>query len=83
MACGRPVIVAVDGQARKIVETAGAGMYAEPEDSAALAKAIVDLANCPDQRQKMGLSGRQYIIDNFSRERTAQDYITVLRALGL
>lgn len=83
MACERPVIVAVDGQARKIVEAAGAGLYTEPEDSAALAKAIVDLANCPDQRQKMGLNGRQYIIDNFSRERTAQDYITALRALGL
>ncbi len=83
MACERPVIVAVDGQARKIVEAAGAGMYTEPEDSAALAKAIVDLANCPEQRQKMGLNGRQYIIANFSRERTAEDYITVLRTLGL
>jgi colanic acid biosynthesis glycosyl transferase WcaI len=83
MACERPVIVAVDGQARKIVEAAGAGMYTEAEDSRALAKAILDLANCPDQRQKMGLKGRQYIIDNFSRERTAGDYITVLRGLGL
>jgi len=48
-----------------------------------LARAILDLADCPDQRQKMGLKGRQYIIDNFSREKTARDYITVLRGLGL
>jgi glycosyltransferase involved in cell wall biosynthesis len=72
MACERPVIVAVDGQARKIVEAAGAGMYTEAEDSRALARAILDLADCPDQRQKMGLKGRQYIIDNFSREKTAR-----------
>lgn len=83
MACARPVIVAVDGQARQIVEAAGAGVFVEPENTKALVKAIVDLAQCPEQRQLMGLSGRQYIVDNCSRETTARDYITVLRSLGL
>lgn len=83
MACERPVIVAVDGQARKIVEEAGAGVFVEPENSRALVKAIFDLAKDPERRRQMGSSGRQYIIDKFSREKTSQRYIAVLEGLDL
>ena len=82
MACERPVVVAVDGQARKIIEEAGAGVFVEPEDSQALVKAIMELAKNPQQRRQMGASGRHYIVTGFSREKTAEDYITVLKALG-
>ena len=82
MACERPVVVAVDGQARKIIEDAGAGVFVEPEDSQALVKAIMELAKNPQQRRQMGASGRHYIVTGFSREKTAEDYITVLKALG-
>ena len=82
MACERPVIVAVDGQARQIVEEAGGGVFVEPENSKALVKAILDLAEDPERRRQMGVSGRQYIVDKFSREKTARDYIDVLEAIG-
>lgn len=81
MACERPVIVAVDGQARQIIEEAGAGVFVEPENSQDLAKAILDLAEDPERRRQMGASGRQYIVNKFSREKTARDYITVLEEL--
>jgi colanic acid biosynthesis glycosyl transferase WcaI len=83
MACERPVVVAVDGQARQIVEEAGGGVFVEPENNKALVKAILDLAEDSERRQQMGASGRQYIVSKFSREKTAQDYITVLESLGL
>ena len=83
MACERPVIVAVDGQARQIVEEAGAGVFVEPENSKALVKALLDLAEEPERRRQMGASGRQYIVNKLSREKTAQDYIRVLETLGL
>jgi len=82
MACERPVIVAVDGQARQIVEEAGSGVFVEPENSKALVKAILDLAEDSDRRRQMGISGRRYIVSKFSRERTAHDYIGVLATLG-
>lgn len=82
MACERPVIVAVDGQARQIVEEAGAGVFVEPENSGALVQAIHNLAEDPARRRQMGTSGRQYIVSKFSREKTARDYIAVLEALG-
>jgi hypothetical protein len=31
----------------------------------------------------MGASGRQYIVNKFSREKTARDYTAVLGALGV
>lgn len=83
MACERPVIVAVDGQARQIVEEAKAGIFVEPEDSSALVKAIRELANSSQKRCQMGASGRQYIVDRLSREKTAYDYITVLERVFL
>jgi len=82
MACERPVIVAVDGQARKIVDEAEAGVFVEPEDSHALGKAILDLAEDPERRRQMGTRGRQYIVNKFSREKTARDYIAVLALDG-
>ena len=81
MACERPVIVAVDGQARQIVQEAGAGIFAEPGNSHALVNAIFDVAGEPERRQKMGTSGRQYIVNRFSREKTAREYIGVLEGL--
>jgi colanic acid biosynthesis glycosyl transferase WcaI len=83
MACERPVIVAVDGQARQIVEEASAGVFVEPENSQDLVQAILRLAEDPAKRRQMGASGRQYISNKFSREKTARDYITVLEALNV
>ncbi len=82
MACERAVIVAVDGQARQIVEEAGAGIFVEPEDVKSLVEMIVALAKDPDGRQQMGVSGRRYIVDRYSREKTANSYVLVLESLG-
>ncbi len=81
MACQRPVIVAVDGQARQIVEAASAGVFVEPGDTRELVKAILDLAKDPERRRQMGISGRRHILNRFSREKTARNYIVVLEAL--
>jgi colanic acid biosynthesis glycosyl transferase WcaI len=83
MACERPVIVAVDGHARQIIEEAGAGVFVEPGNSRALVKAILHMVKEPERRQEMGASGRQFILNKFSREETARDYIRVLEGLGI
>jgi colanic acid biosynthesis glycosyl transferase WcaI len=82
MSCEKPVIVAVDGHARKIVEEAGAGVFVEPEDSSALAEAIHVLSVDSERRRRMSISGREYILSHLSRERTAASYIKVLQTLA-
>ena len=81
MSCEKAVIVAVDGQARKIIEEAGAGIFVEPEDSSALAEAIHVLAADPERSLRMGANGRQYIVSRLSRQQTARTYINVLESL--
>ena len=44
MSCARPVILGVEGQARKILEEAEAGICIEPENSSQLAEAVSRLA---------------------------------------
>ena len=78
MACGRPVILGVDGQARRVIETAKAGVFVEPEDPTALAHAITQLYLDAAQRKVLGHNGRQYIVKNLSREQTAKTYTGVL-----
>jgi len=81
MACARPLILGVQGQAQEILEAAGAGIAIEPENSSDLVKAILDLQANPGLCAAMGQKGREHIVQNFSRRQTAQTYIRVLEAL--
>jgi len=81
MSCARPVILGVDGQARQIVEDAGAGLVIEPENAEALVNAITQLSANRELGTALGQKGREYILQNFSRDYTAGKYIDVLRSL--
>ena len=81
MSCARPVILGVDGQARQIIEAAGAGLVIEPENSDALAQAVVQLAANRELGLALGKKGREYIIENFSRGRTAEKFLRILEPL--
>ncbi len=67
MAAGRPILMAVNGDAARLVGEAGAGISVQPEDPAALADAIVALAALPaEQRDAMGRAGRIYYDEHLS-----------------
>lgn len=79
MACARPVLLGVDGQARQIVDKAAAGIFIEPENVSALVEGTRRLCANPALREAMGQSGRHYIVENYSRQRSAAAYIGVLQ----
>lgn len=81
MSCARPVILAVDGQARAIVVEAGAGIVIEPESASELVQAILRLAANPELGRTLGRSGREFVIGHFSRRSTAEKYIQVLESI--
>lgn len=78
MSCARPVILAVDGEARKMLAEANAGIYVKPEDAGQLTQAILHLTANEAFRKTLGRNGRRYILANLSRRQTAQVYIDVL-----
>ncbi|MDO8425564.1 MAG: glycosyltransferase family 4 protein [bacterium] len=68
LACGRPIIAAIDGEGSRIVTEAGAGIVCPAEDAPALANAIRQLrALPPAARAAMGACGRAYAEREFAR----------------
>src|SRR5262249_12014183 len=78
MSCAKPVILGVDGQARQIVEGARAGPVIEPENANALVDAIQRLKADASACRTFGQSARAYIVEHYSREQTAGQYVGVL-----
>ena len=81
MSCARPVILGVEGQARKILEEARAGICVEPGNPSDLAQAVLRLAGDEQLRETLGRNGRRHVLQNFSRRQTAMAYLDVLKAL--
>jgi glycosyltransferase involved in cell wall biosynthesis len=67
MACARPILLAIGGEARKLAEQeAGAAIYVEPENANALVSAILHLREHPDQAELLGRRGRACIEARFA-----------------
>jgi colanic acid biosynthesis glycosyl transferase WcaI len=81
MSCARPVILGVKGQAREIIEAAQAGICIEPGDVSALRDAVLKLKNDSDLCSILANNGRNYVVQNFSRENTATAYLEILNEL--
>jgi glycosyltransferase involved in cell wall biosynthesis len=81
MSCARPLVLGVEGQARKIVEAAQAGVCIQPENAKELAQAVLRLAADSALRKSLGNNGRKYILKHFSRQQTATTYLDVLQKI--
>lgn len=78
LAMERPLVLSVDGEARRIVEASGGGIYAPPEDVAAMTAAIESLRNDPARARAMGKRGREFVVREFDREHLAIAYLAIL-----
>jgi glycosyltransferase involved in cell wall biosynthesis len=82
MACERPVLLAIDGVARKLVcDEAQAGVFVEPEDAEQIASGILALADDAAGRAQMAQRGRAWVVENASRDALARRYLSALEAL--
>ncbi len=78
MAAGRPVLLAIDGVMREVVEKAEAGIFVPPGDPKALAESVRALADDPERGRKMGLAGHAYVAAHFDRAKLAESMRLVL-----
>ena len=72
MCAGRPVLLAIDGVIRDVVETAGCGLFTPPGDPHSLAGAIRKLASDPAGSRAMGMNGRRYAEVHYNRSDLAK-----------
>lgn len=75
----KPILYAIDSGAYKPVEEAGAGLQVEPENSQALANAILELYQMPEQQRKeMGENGRRAALEQYEYGMLAKKLAGVL-----
>jgi colanic acid biosynthesis glycosyl transferase WcaI len=75
MAVGKPILMAVGGDAADLVAEAGAGAVARPEDPASIAAAVLQLARLSaQQRADMGARAAQFYRDNLSLDIGAKKF---------
>lgn len=81
MAAGKPILLAIDGVIREVVETAQAGIFSEPGNPDLMAENILWIKHNPAKAQKMGSRGRAYVSEHFSRAVLAEKFESVLTEL--
>jgi len=69
MACGRPILAALEGEGARTVEEARAGIVVPAENTSALAEAALKMFQMTSSdREAMGQNGRRYFLHEFERE---------------
>jgi colanic acid biosynthesis glycosyl transferase WcaI len=70
LACGRPIVAALDGEGARVVEESFAGLAGPAGDPEALAANVLALYRLSQsERRAMGLRGRAYFEQHFEPER--------------
>ena len=78
-AMARPLVLGVEGFARRFVEDAGCGLCFEPDGDGELVEAVLRLARDPEMRRRLGEAGRAHVEGAFDRERLASRYLEIIR----
>ena len=81
MAAGRPVVLAIDGVIREVVEEADAGVFVAPGSAQALSASIDRLSRDPDRWRRLGANGRRFVSEHFHRRDQAREFARTIQEL--
>ena len=81
MSCKKPIIMAIDGVSRELVETARAGSFVEAENVNSYNTVIREYLHDPERLNREGENGYRYAKENFDREVLANKYLNYLKLL--
>jgi glycosyltransferase involved in cell wall biosynthesis len=82
MACGRPVLLADEGESADLVSQAGVGLVVEPENPQQLAEAVLTLAHNPGLCAVYGQKGRSFVESHYSRQQLAGQLEKLLKQVS-
>lgn len=79
LACGRPIVAGLSGEAASLLHASGAAILCPPQDIAAMADAICRIASMtPSERAAMGAQGREYYESHMGFDRALDETIDVI-----
>ncbi|WP_414527550.1 WcaI family glycosyltransferase [Nodularia chucula] len=83
LASGRALVASVpeSGTAAKAIRESGGGVIVPPENSHALAQAIVDLYQHPKKVKDLGIKSRQYAMEQYAFEQALNQYEDLFESL--
>lgn len=81
MSCKKPILMAIGGISKKLVEEADAGVYVEPENPSDIAEKIRWYMENPGKLSEQGENGYNYAKKNFDRDNLAKSYQDALEQL--
>ncbi|HRI21865.1 MAG TPA: glycosyltransferase family 4 protein [Panacibacter sp.] len=79
MSCSIPVLMAIDGVSRKLVEDAGCGVYVEPENTSEYNKKIREYLYDDARLKREGANGYSFAKQNFDRDVLAKKYMEEIK----
>ena len=82
MACGRPIVGSVAGEAHEILQDAGCAVLTTPESPVEIAGAIQKLYEDRKLGETLGKKGRAFVEKHYSRERLASRYEAILQEVA-
>ena len=87
LAAGLPIVASAVGGVPEILNHGQAGVLIPPGDFPAFTRAVIDLIDHPEERSRLGLSGKKFIEEDYSLEaavaRVEQTYKEMMGACGL
>jgi len=81
MSCQKPVLMAIDGVSRKLVEEADCGVYIEPEDPKDFANKVLYCMDNKEKIKEQGMNGYRYARKYFDRNMLAKKYLMELEKI--
>lgn len=80
LAMAKPILLGVEGEAKELfIDEGKAGLYFEPENADELAAAILHLYNNAALCNELGINGRKYVTDFFTRDKIAHQFWEVMQ----
>jgi glycosyltransferase involved in cell wall biosynthesis len=79
MACKKPILMAIDGVSKVLVEQADAGVFVQPENAEDFALKVRFYLTNSSEINRQGKNGYKYAKDNFDRKVLADKYFNLIQ----
>lgn len=78
MSCKKPILLAIGGVSRDLVETAECGYYVEPENTSDIVNGVLKAMAEQEKLDMLGENGYHYAKKHFDRNYLAKEYVKLI-----